>query len=168
MGRSSTAWSNVNERQARRNKAEGKSGSYHIQSSWGKGGQAIWDQEPFYLYVQDPSEATLVLSIVDDDIVGDGDVIGSATRKLTDLIPSVAEGDPMAAMKQAVLDKIQSSHMDPGGLESLTGKSLAEAMSQNWEGDIKLQTKPKKKDKGGGAVGSGVCLNMTSLIFRAF
>ena len=156
VGRSSTAWSNVNERQARRNKAEGKSGSYHIQSSWGKGGQAIWDQEPFYLYVQDPSEATLVLSIVDDDIVGDGDVIGSATRKLTDLIPSVAEGDPMAAMKQAVLDKIQSSHMDPGGLESLTGKSLAEAMSQNWEGDIKLQTKPKKKDKGGQTAGAVV------------
>ena len=55
VGRSSTAWSNVDENKAKRNKQRGESGAYHVKSTWGKGGQAVWEGDPpFYLYVQDP------------------------------------------------------------------------------------------------------------------
>ena len=53
VGRSSTAWSNVDEVKGRRKRAKGGSGAYHIKSSWGRGGQAVWEGDPpFYLYVQ--------------------------------------------------------------------------------------------------------------------
>ena len=84
VGRSSTAWSNVDQKKAKRQKTRGEgSGSYHIKSSWGKGGQAVWeDDDPFYLYVQDPKEARLVFTVMDDDIVGAGSPIGSTSRRL--------------------------------------------------------------------------------------
>ena len=150
VGRSSTAWSNVNERQGKANKAKGKSGAYHIKSSWGKGGQALWEgDEPFYLYIQEPSDARLVFTVLDDDIVGEGDVIGSAHRKLSDVIPAAAKGDPVQAMKEALLAKLQAEQKSPEELNKLSGESLAEAVLQEWEGEIKLTSKPRKKDKGG-------------------
>jgi len=150
VGRSSTAWSNVNERQAKANVKQGKGGAYHVKSSWGKGGQAIWaDEEPFYLYVQDPADATLVFTVVDDAVVGEGDVVGSAHRKLRDLIPSAARGDPVAAMKEALLARLQSERKGPDQIDNMSGRSLVEAVVQEWEGDVKLTSKPKKKDKGG-------------------
>jgi hypothetical protein len=60
VGRSSTAWGNINQPQAaaaasnrsKNNKDKKTSGAYHIPSSWGKGGTAVWENEsPFYLYV---------------------------------------------------------------------------------------------------------------------
>ena len=88
VGRSSTAWSNVDSKKAQRNKARGGSGAYHIQSSWGRGGQAVWeDDPPFYLYVQDPKSARLVFTLFDEDVVGGGQPIGSAHRKLIELLP---------------------------------------------------------------------------------
>ena len=150
VGRSSTAWSNVDERQAKVNARQGKGGAYHVKSSWGKGGQAIWDgEEPFYLYVQDPADATLVFTVVDDDVVGEGDVVGSAHRKLRDLIPAATKDDPVAAMKEALLAKLQSENKGPDEVDKLSGRSLAEAVLQEWEGDVKLTSKPTKKDKGG-------------------
>ena len=71
VGRSSTAWGNINQQQAASsmNKKEEEktgtrsSGAYHIPSSWGKGGTAVWENEsPFYLYVQDPQTARLVFT----------------------------------------------------------------------------------------------------------
>ena len=150
VGRSSTAWSNVNEKQGKANKAKGKSGAYHIKSSWGKGGQALWEgDEPFYLYIQEPSDARLVFTVLDDDIVGEGDVIGSAHRKLSDVIPAAAKGDPVQAMKEALLAKLQAEQKSPEELNKLSGESLAEAVLQEWEDEIKLTSKPRKKDKGG-------------------
>lgn len=90
VGRSSTAWSNVDANKAKRNKAKGGSGAYHIKSSWGRGGQAVWeDDPPFYLYVQDPKAARLVFTLFDEDVVGGGQPIGSAHCKLIELLPSV-------------------------------------------------------------------------------
>ena len=150
VGRSSTAWSNVNEKQGKANKAKGKSGAYHIKSSWGKGGQALWEgDEPFYLYIQEPSDARLVFTVLDDDIVGEGDVIGSAHRKLSDVIPAAAKVDPVQAMKEALLAKLQAEQKSPEELNKLSGESLAEVVLQEWEGEIKLTSKPRKKDKGG-------------------
>lgn len=42
VGRSSTAWSNIDEKKAAKNLKEGKGGSYHIKSSWGKGGKVCY------------------------------------------------------------------------------------------------------------------------------
>ena len=93
VGRSSTAWGNINQQQAASsmNKTGTRSsGAYHIPSSWGKGGTAVWENEPpFYLYVQDPQTARLVFTLFDEDIIGGGHSIGSAHGKLVDLLPNL-------------------------------------------------------------------------------
>ena len=83
MDKSSTAWSNVNVNKGRANEKKGLDGAYHIKSSWGKGGKAVWQgHAPFFLYVQDPKDARLVFTVMDDDVVGAGSPIGSTSRKL--------------------------------------------------------------------------------------
>ena len=157
VGRSATAWSNVDEKNAKtklaRAKKEGKavdgrivSSAYHIPSSWGKGGTAVWEGDPpFYLYVQDPSTVRIVFTVIDDDVVGDGSVVGSAHKKLTQLIPSVQQKDTINMMKDAVLSKLKSGEITAKDISS--GKDLTQTMVLEWEGDIKLTSKPKKKDK---------------------
>ena len=98
VGRSSVAWSNVDEKQAKRKRTrkETEKGGYpyHIKSSWGRGGQAVWEDEPpFYLYVREPKDARLVFTIHDEDVVGDGQSVGSAHKKLRDLVPAAAKGE---------------------------------------------------------------------------
>ena len=146
VGRGSTAWSNIDERKAKKMKEkEGGNGSYHIKSSWGKGGQAIWDDEPFYLYVQDPKDARLVFTIMDDDVVGRGSAIGSTSRKLSEILPAVTVDDPIAMVKKEVIARIKrGEEVDINDTESLL-KSIA----QEWDGSIKLTSKPKKLDKKG-------------------
>ena len=147
VGRSSTAWSNVDKRKAQRlvKKGEG-SGAYHIKSSWGKGGQAIWeDEDPFYLYVQDPKSARLVFTVMDDDIVGAGSPIGSTSRKLEKILPATKVEDPMALVKEEVMAKIKNGEQ----VDMSNTEELLKSISQVWDGSMKLTSKPKKKDKNG-------------------
>ena len=146
VGRSSTAWSNIDEKKAKKMKQKGEgSGSYHIKSSWGKGGQAIWDDKPFYLYVQDPKDARLVFTIMDDDMIGKGSAVGSTSRKLAEILPATKVDDPLAMVKEEVVARIKRGEkVDINDTESLL-KSIA----QEWDGSMKLTSKPRKKDKNG-------------------
>jgi hypothetical protein len=146
VGRSSTAWSNIDEKKAKKRKEKGEdNGSYHIRSSWGKGGQAIWDDKPFYLYVQDPKDARLVFTVMDDDVVGRGSAIGSTSRKLAEILPAAKVNDPISMLKEEVVARIKrGEEVDINDTESLL-KSIA----QEWDGSMKLTSKPKKEDKKG-------------------
>jgi len=148
VGKSRTAWSNVNENQSRAAKRKkGQGLAYHIPSTWGKGGQAIFEDEPpFYLYIQDPAKVRLVFTVMDDDIVGGGDPVGSAHRRFTELIPKASMNGQklIEVMKQAVLEKVQRGEIkDINNLKPEDLPSLAE----EWEGEIKLTSKPRIKDK---------------------
>ena len=177
VGRSSTAWGNVDENKARQNRKKGGSGAYHIKSSWGRGGQAVWEGDPpFYLYVQDPRSARLVFTLFDEDVVGGGTSIGSAHRKLVELIPAVAtakaagddknDGDStIAALKSQVIDKLRKSgrlqdairvRTDPAtGIEEtivdedVIMEAINESTGSGTTASIKMSSKPRKKDKGG-------------------
>lgn len=145
VGRSSTAWSNVDKKKAQRLKKNGKgSGAYHIKSSWGKGGQAIWeDDESFYLYVQDPRDARLVFTVMDDDIVGAGTPIGSTSKRISQIIPAAKVADPMALVKEEVVARLKrGEEVDMNDTEG-----LLRSIAQEWDGSMKLTSKPKKKDK---------------------
>ena len=164
VGRSTTAWSNIDQAKAKRNKASGSSGAYHIKSSWGRGGQAIWEEDPpFYLYVQDPSTARLVFTIFDEDVVGSGQPIGSAHRKLVDLIPSAKSKD-ITALKSSVIEKLNSTGKlqeairiitnEDGEEETIIDQELVqqainELVSTDTTASIKMTSKPRMKDKGG-------------------
>ncbi|KAL3762562.1 hypothetical protein ACHAW5_007807 [Stephanodiscus triporus] len=172
VGRSSTAWGNVDEARARQNKKKGGSGAYHVRSSWGRGGQAVWeDDPPFYLYVQDPEKARLVFTLFDEDVVGGGTSIGSAHRKLVDLLPDVArktandDDSTIARLKSEVIDRLRKSgrlqdaisvRTDPQtGIEEtvidedVVMEAINESYGSGTIASIKMTSKPRKKDKGG-------------------
>jgi hypothetical protein len=167
VGRSSTAWSNVDEKKAKRNKEKGGSGAYHIKSSWSKGGQAVWeDDPPFYLYVQDPEKARIVFTLFDEDIVGGGQPIGSAHRKLQELLPSTNLKDTVSMLKDQVMQQLAKSgklkdaisikvNAETGEEETVVDQDMImQAMNESY-GDtgtvssIKMSSKPRKRDKGG-------------------
>jgi hypothetical protein len=142
VGRSSTAWSNVNENQSKAKLKKGESGAYHIKSGWGKGGQAIWEKDPpFYLYVQEPAAARVVFTVMDDDVVGGGSAIGSTSRKLAEIIPSAKVDDPVTLLKNEVIARMKR------GESVEVGEDLVKSVAQEWKGSMKLTSKPKKKDK---------------------
>lgn len=146
VGRSSTAWSNIDEKKAQKLKEKGEgSGSYHIKSSWGKGGQAIWDDEPFYLYVQDPKSARLVFTVMDDDVVGKGSPIGSTSRRLSDIFSATSVDDPLTAVKEEVLARMKRGE----SVDFNDTEGLLKSIAQEWDGSMKLTSKPRKKDKNG-------------------
>lgn len=150
VGRSSTAWSNVDEKKSQMSKkAHGKASAYHIPSGWGRDGQAVWteDEQPFYLYVQDPSTVRLVFSIMDDDLVGDGDVIGSAHKRLSDLIPQakLSQQELIEELKGEMMQKIKSGDLTEIDLDADLAKVKLGA--RTWEGTIKMTSKPKMKSK---------------------
>ncbi|KAL9182905.1 hypothetical protein ACHAXT_004184 [Thalassiosira profunda] len=166
VGRSSTAWSNVDETKARRNKAKGGSGAYHIKSSWGKGGQAVWEGDPpFYLYVQDPKTARLVFTLFDEDVVGGGQPIGSAHRRLSELLPSTASNDAVSMLKSQVIEQLKQTgklqeaisvrpNPETGEMETLVDQDVVlaainESYGASTKAGIKMTSKPRKKDKGG-------------------
>ena len=168
VARSSTAWSNVDEKKAKRNKEKGGSGAYHIKSSWGKGGQAVWeDDPPFYLYVQDPTSARLVFTLFDDDVVGGGAPIGSAHRKLSELLPGAQKtnNDAISMMKSQVIEQLKQSgklqeaisiqtNPDTGEEETIIDqdvvlKAINESYGSGTTASIKMTSKPRIKDKGG-------------------
>lgn len=147
VGRSSTAWSNINENKARADFKKGKgNGAYHIKSSWGRGGQAVWEaDEPFYLYVQDPATARLVFTVMDDDVVGNGSPIGSTSRKLSDILPAAKVDDPVSLVKEEVIARMKRG--EEVNLDNT--EDLIKSIAQEWDGDVKLTSKPRKKDKNG-------------------
>lgn len=151
VGRSSTAWSNVNDEFQAKMEAKKKNESnyaYSIPSTWAKGGQAIWKDKPFYLYLSDPGNARLVFSVMDEDLVGEDGVIGSVSKKLNSLIPNV--NNAWESAKASLLKSIKAGALEEVSADDLVrNRKLAESVVLSWEGDLKLQTKPRKEDKGG-------------------
>ncbi|CAB9496305.1 Lipase class 3 family protein [Seminavis robusta] len=152
VGRSSTAWSNVDETKSKQTKRNtGKQSAYHIKSGWGRDGQAVWseDEDPFYLYLQDPATARLVFSIMDDDLIGEGSVVGSAHRRLTELIPEakLTQQQLIENLKGELLAKLQESGGDLSQLDLNNDLAKVQLGARSWEGGIKMTSKPKKKDK---------------------
>merc|ERR1712157_476696 len=149
-GRSSIAWGNVNEKKAAINKKQGKSAAYSIPGSWTSGGKAVWkDDPPFYLYIQDPKNARVVFSVVDHNVIEEDRVIGSSYKLLKDLISSMDEQEIFDRAKKKVIEKIKNQKgVSDEEIERMTSKEeMSKLIIQEWEGDIKLQTKPKIKDK---------------------
>jgi len=161
VGRGTTAWSTITEKKAMkqlefRKKQEKEAdtkkdnkpkkpinAAYHIKSTWTKGGEAVWELDPpFYLYVQDPSTAGIALTVMDDDVVGDGSSIGSAFRKLSSLLPATKEKDAVGMLKNAVMEKLATETT-----KNLSDLDLAKMMTQEWEGEIPLTSKPRLEDK---------------------
>eukprot|EP00591_Stephanopyxis_turris_P008345 CAMPEP_0195510144 /NCGR_PEP_ID=MMETSP0794_2-20130614/2883_1 /TAXON_ID=515487 /ORGANISM="Stephanopyxis turris, Strain CCMP 815" /LENGTH=820 /DNA_ID=CAMNT_0040637519 /DNA_START=32 /DNA_END=2497 /DNA_ORIENTATION=- len=144
MGRSSTAWSNVDEKEGALRAKKGYGGAYHIKSSWGKGGKAIWkDEPPFYLYVSDPPTARLVCTVMDEEKVGEDQVVGSFATKLSYFAPLARYKDPVEAAKQEIIKKMKT--MDG----KISEEDLRNSVMQSYEGTNKLRNKPRKKDKKG-------------------
>lgn len=152
VGRSRTAWSNTPEYKSKQiQKASGKMVPYHIKSEWGKGGQGIFteDEPPFYLYVQDPATARLAFTILDDNVVGNGNPIGSAWRRLSSLIPLASKSgkDLIDELKEGVLREAMNQDGSVNITESLLNYPMLQLDSKGWNGTIKLTSKPRKKDK---------------------
>lgn len=152
VGRSRTAWANINEQSSKQKlKKTGQAIPYHIKSTWGKGGQAIYtnDEPPFYLYIQDPAKVRLAFTVMDDDIVGEGDPIGSAHKKLTDLIPTAAltGNNLIQHLKANVIERYKRGEIE--NLDDLQPTDLDLDFNAVWDGEIKLTSKPRIKDKKG-------------------
>ena len=152
VGRSTTAWANVNENKSKAAKKKtGKALPYHIPSGWGRDGQAVWpdDEDPFYLYLQDPASARLIFSLMDDDVVGEGSVVGSAHRRLSDLIPeaTLKPQELIDKLKGEMLAQIKDGNFEDIDLSSELSKVKLGA--RTWEGTIKLTSKPKLENKNG-------------------
>jgi len=165
LARSKTAWSNVNEKQAKNNVEKNRqiggsnySTGYYIASSWGRGGQAIWlDEPPLYLYVRDPLQAWVVCTLMDEDLYSTDDVIGSVAMKLSDIFPKATFAKSNAvlvgAAKKVLLDKLKTAtatkQLDVNTSLVLTDNDILNTIVQRWEGVLPLKSKPKKKDKKG-------------------
>jgi hypothetical protein len=151
VGRSRTAWSNINEAKSNQTKcSKGLAPPYHVKSSWGKGGEAIFtdDEPPFYLYLQDPETARLVFTVMDDDVIGRGAPIGSAHDQLSKFIPDARLGGErlLERIKDNVLAKIRTGEI--ADINDLTPSDLP-TLAREWQGEIKLTSKPRLKDKNG-------------------
>ena len=147
VGQSTTAWSNINENKGKANAKKGLSGAYYIPSSWGKGGTAVWTEtEPsFYLYVQEPETARLVFTVMDDDVVGDGSAVGSTSRKLSQIFPTLKEEDLIQKVKNKLMKEYSLEDLENGNIPPITQEDLL----QEWSGVLKLTNKPRIKDKKG-------------------
>ena len=152
VGRSSTAWSNVNEHKSQAAKKKtGKALPYHIPKTWTKHAQAVWaDEEPFYLYIQDPANARLVFTLFDDDVVGGGSAIGSVNKPLSQLLPQVKYSQEalVKKIKEDIIQKIKRGEVDPANVDEEVAKAVNTGI-QAWEGELKLTSKPRLKNKNG-------------------
>ena len=152
VGRSSTAWSNVDERKSNNiKKTTGKAPPYHIKKGWGKDAAAVWpEEEPFYLYIQDPANVQILFTLYDDDVIGDGSAIGSTITPLTKVLPQArySQDEIVAKIKEEIIQKVRSGKLDPSQIEDEIAKA-ANSAAQSWEGDLKLTSKPRIEDKKG-------------------
>ena len=150
------------------------------------GAQAIWPTNsadpPIYLYVQDPSRARIVLTVMDDDRIANtignnnnnnnndsntnGRPIGLTYKKLTELIPQAGWTQTrfIQEMKQRVIQEIERENQKLS-LSSLDDDLIQQKIQQSmdfvWEGSIPLIRKPRKQDKGnqrwmGAAAGAAI------------
>ena len=151
------------------------------------GAQAIWPTNsadpPIYLYVQDPSRARIVLTVMDDDRIANaignnnnnnnnndsntnGRPIGLTFKKLTELIPQAGWTQTrfIQEMKQRVIQEIERENQKLS-LSSLDDDLIQQKIQQSmdfvWEGSIPLIRKPRKQDKGnqrwmGAAAGAAI------------
>merc|ERR1719148_637008 len=121
VGRSRTAWANVNIKKSTNSKEKQPDGialPYHIPKTLFKSGKSVWpdNERPYYLYVQDPSNVQLIVTMFDDDVIGDGSVISSSVVSLKSLIPKVASTtDLLETIKQEIVQKMvaDSNFADP-------------------------------------------------------
>lgn len=148
VGRSATAWANVDERQSRVSQRQrGRALPYHIPASWGKGGEAVWpDPEPFYLYLQDPASVRLVFTILDDNKIGDGEAVGSTHKRLVELIPQ-AKLSPEQVIDELKRDLLQQLQNQNVPLDALNETTKIQLGAKTWSGTLKMTSKPRKKDK---------------------
>jgi Lipase (class 3) len=153
VGRSRTAWANVNINQS--NAAKRKTGQalpYHIPKKWNRAPQAQWpeDETPFYLYVQDPENVQLVFTLMDDDVLGEGSAISSTHIPLAKYLPQAkySQQELVARVKKEIVSKIQKGELDESMLDDEVAKAVAENIKA-WEGDLKMTVKPRIKNKNG-------------------
>lgn len=181
VSRTSTCWSSVTKDKALASfRKNGKLLPYHVPAPSifdliGKkeenlGAQAIWHDEesssepPIYLYVQDPANARLTLTVMDDDRISltskidsatsiAGQPIGSSCKKLKELIPQAGwtQAKFIQEMKRRVVNDIQQNGADLANLDDAVQRKMKEIESTHflWEGSLSLTSKPRKKDKGG-------------------
>lgn len=154
VGRSATAWANVDEKMSNLAKRQrGRASPYHIPATWGKGGQAVWPEpEPFYLYLQDPATVRLVFSILDDNRMGEGTVVGSTHKRLVELIPQakLSPDKVIAELKRELLEELKAQNRDRNlltTLDQLNETSKIQLGAKTWTGTLKMTSKPRKKDK---------------------
>jgi len=167
VGRSRTAWANVNENKSKASKRKtGKGLPYHVPKGFMKPSKAIWpeDERPFYLYVQDPENVRLVFSIFDDDVIGDGSIISSTSIALKKCLPRVGE-DLIETIKTDLVQQMIAEARESG---DASGEDLANSIDvaklnaritakisqvanadYKWEGELKMSTKPKIENKNG-------------------
>jgi hypothetical protein len=136
------------------------------------GSQAIWpenelrSESPIYLYVQDPSAARIVLTVMDDDRIvlnsnnndnmnvnTNGRPVGLTYKKLTELIPQAGWTPTkyIQEMKQRVLKEIEQGQIGSStSIDDIIRQKIQETTTMNfvWEGSIPLLRKPRKQDKG--------------------
>ena len=155
VARSRTAWSNVDKRKSEAEKRKtGKALPYHIPKSWGKDAAAVWeDEDPLYIYIQEPKNAKIVFTLFDDDVVGQGGAIGSVNLPLQKVLPQVAysQDEIVQKMKLEVMDKIQRGEISPQDIDSEIAKAVNMNI-QSWQGDLKLNSKPRIKNKNNQAI----------------
>ena len=150
VGRSRTAWSNINENQSNAAKKKtGKALAYHVPAKWGTNAKAVWaDEDPFYIYVQDPKTVKLVFTIYDEDVIGEGSTIGSVQKYLVDLLPQVksSQEEIVEQIKTEIIRRIRSGDVDPSNIDAEVAKAVSRGV-EGWEGALRLTTKPRMKNK---------------------
>jgi len=153
VGRSSTAWSNVNEKQSKNAKKKtGTALPYHVKKSWGKDASAVWpegdDSEPFYLYVQDPARVQLLFTLFDDDVIGEGSALGSTYTALSKVLPQSSQSQQVLVdrLKQEIVTKLQKGEIVADAMDEEIQKAVMASVPV-WEGELKLTSKPRIKNK---------------------
>jgi Lipase (class 3) len=152
VSRSTTCWSTVKKPQSdAAERINGKPTPYFVPKTWNRSPQAVWppnSQRSFYLYVQDPATARIVLTVMDDERLGSGLAVGSTFKRLTDLIPE-AGYDPtqfMNSMKDQIVTKLsRGGKVDPDVIDSFL--SNPENLAPKWNGELPLTSKPRKRNK---------------------
>jgi hypothetical protein len=160
VGRSRTAWANVNENKSNASKRKtGDALPYHIPKSLFKSGKSIWtdSERPYYMYVQDPANVRLVFTLFDDDVVGSGSVISSTSISLKELIPKVdSNEDIIDKIKQDIVTKMvaetkadPNKELDVSKLNSEISNAITKVVENDytWEGPLKMNIKPKIENK---------------------
>ena len=151
VSRTSTCWSSVTQEKAKASQERnGRVLPYFVPSSWGKGASAVWQEdEPFYVYVQDPATARLVFTVLDDNKLRSGMAVGSTYKRLSDLVPEASYSSPdelVNAMKNQVVARLKRrGKANPETIQRML--SDPKQMAPKWVGELPLTSKPRKRDK---------------------